>query len=353
MTGTAAVVTPAVPPVIPVEPSMAEYAAQREAEDRGEKIVVVVPASTTAAEPAAATESTSAAVTATSAAEPAATSAAIEPESELEEAHPAKKGINKRFGELTQARDKALAEATAARAEAERVASEAAVARAEVERLTALVAVTPPTPIVPTVEEDPLPTREAFEDPEVYAAAVAAYAARGEIRKANAAAEAEVAKANAEAKAAQETERQVKVQAQIAELHKNFNDRLTAAIPEYPDFKEKVTENTDLVLRNDTFFMIEQSELAPHILYHLAAHPDEVKSLEELPPYQAAMRLGEIQVQIREARKPQVSKAAEPVKPIGNRASPGRKTPNEETMEEYAARREQEEVAARKKKRTH
>lgn len=323
----------------PVEPSMAEYAAAREAELRGEPIVV---------EPAAATEEPSAAATETPAIEPAA-STGDAPAPELEEEHPAKKGINKRFGELTQARDKAQSEAAAALAKAEQAAKEAAEAKAEVERLKALAV----TPVVPTVEEDPAPVRENFDDPDAYASAVAEFAARGEIRKANEAAAAEVAKKAAEDKAARDAADQARVQEQVTALHKTFNERMTAATPDYPDFAEKVTENANLVLRNDTFFMIEQSELGPHILYHLASNPDEVKALEALPPYQAAMRLGELQVKIREARKPKVSQAAEPVKPIGSRASPERKTPNEETMEEYAARRAKEEAAARKRVRTH
>ena len=334
------------------EPSMAEYAARREAESRGEQYEVkpaaVAPESTSTP------ESTSAAATGDPAA---ATSTSAAVEAELEESHPAKKGISKRFGELTQARDKAAAEAATARAEAatakaesERVAAEAAEAKAELERMRAAI------PVVPTVEEDPTPTRDTFDDPDSYAAAVAAHAARSEIRKANASAEAARVAAETAARAATEAERTKEVQAQITELHKNFNERMTtvAASTDYPDFSEKVTNNADLVLKNDTFFLIEQSEMAPHILYHLASNPAEVASLEKLSPYQAAMRLGEIQVAIREARKPVVSKAAEPVKPVGSRQSPERKTPHEETMEEYAARREQEETAARKKKvRTH
>ena len=334
------------------EESMAEYAARREAEMRGEKPPVKeTPAAAVATdEGAAATEAEKAAA---AAAKPSdeegkkkaeASAAEEDPDKLLEETHPAKKGISKRMGELTQKRkdaeeaaEQARQEAAAAKAEAERLTAELKAAKEAAER----------APVVPKAEEDPAPDRDDFDDPDEYQAAYTSHAARQEIRKANEAAEAKVQAARDEEAKVAETKRQAKVQKQIAELHQTFNDRVEASKADLPDYDVKVTNNEKLVLRNDIFFTIEQSELAPNILYHLADHPDEAASLNGMPPIKAAMRIGEIQAEIRIARKPKPSKAAEPVKPVGHRSSPERKTPDEETMEEYAARREREEADKR------
>jgi hypothetical protein len=133
-------------------------------------------------------------------------------------------------------------------------------------------------------------------------------------------------------------------------LHKNFQDRVTEAAPEYPDYDTKVRNNEKLVLRNDVFFMIEKAPLAPHILYHIASTPELAVELNQLDPMDVGMRLGEIQAEIRAKRKPQASRAAAPIKAVGNRQSPQPKSPDEETMAEFAARREREDREAHARK---
>lgn len=339
------------------EETMEQYAARREAEMRGEKPQPKPAAVTTEEQSAAATEKPAAATTETKEGDKTTPAPATEedekPETLIDEAHPAKKGIEKKFSKLTSARDKALAEAKAKADEAEAARKEAQEAKAEVERLkaeAAKAAETPP-PVVPKPEDDPLPTRDKFDDPDEYQMALTAHAARQEIRKANEAAAAQArTQKEAEEKAAKERH-QAKVQEQITALHKNFNERVEKAQGEYPDYKQKVTENEALVLRNEIFFTIEQSELAPHILYHLASNPTEAEALNTMPPIQAAMRIGELQAELRLARKPKPSNAKPPITPVRHGASPERKSPDEESMEEYAARREREETEKRAQRR--
>ncbi|MFZ2540161.1 MAG: hypothetical protein WAW75_00140, partial [Gallionella sp.] len=97
------------------EPSMAEYAATREAELRGDK--PAKPAVSTEAAPAAATDESAAATD--QKADEGKTDEEIDPLSQVDETHPAKKGIAKRMGELTAEREAEKAKATAALAEAE------------------------------------------------------------------------------------------------------------------------------------------------------------------------------------------------------------------------------------------
>lgn len=339
----------------PAELPMEEYAAARA---RGENPAQAKPAAATEIDvKAAATEEIDPAAAATVTTEDdgkTTTESATEddPEKQIEESHPAKKGISKRFSEMTAKQKELQALADQRATEVEAAKREAAEAKAEADRLKAEAAEAAKAaiPVVPKVEDDPAPSRDAFDDPDEYVAALSAHTARSELRKANVAAQEAAAARQKEADQAANAARQAQVQAQITKLHGDFQARVTEVKPEYPDYDEKVTNNESLVLRNDVFFTIETSKEAPHLLYHLATNPDVAAELNGMSQQEAAMRLGELQAELRIARKPKVTKAAEPIKPVGSRQSPQPKTPNEESMEEYAERRDREmkEEAARK-----
>jgi len=330
------------------EPSMAEYAAAREAELRGDK--PAKPVVTDDTKPAAAATDDSAAATDMTSDDKGTTDE--DPLTQIEETHVAKKGIAKRMGELTAEREAEKAKAVAALAEAEKAKQEAKEAQEELAKIKQdAEARAAAIPVVPKIEEDLVPDRDNFDDPDEFAGALAAHAARAEIRKANEAAIAAEKTRQEAVAAAAETARKAQAQEQIASLHKNFNERVVTAKTEYPDFDAKVTNNEKLVVRNDIFFTIEKAELAPHILYHLAGNQEEVASLNAMQPYDAAIRIGELQAEIRIARKPKASKAAEPVKPVGSRQSPARKSADEMSMNEYAAMRAEEDAQTRASKR--
>ena len=346
----------AVQPTIDLDKlSVAEYEKKMKADARGETyvppadaVVTPKPAVATEDEKAAAAaaekaEADKVAAEAKAKAEADAAAKAAEDEGEdpsvLEDAHPKKQGIARKFSKLTEARKKAEAEAQAKTAEAEQAKREAAEAKAETERLKAEAeARAAAVPVVPAVADDPAPKRDAFDDPDEYDAAVAAHAARGEIRKANERAEAEArTRREAEEKTRRE-DQQKKVQEQITTLHKAFGERVEAAKPEYQDYDVKVTNNEKLILRNDIFFTIERSELAPHILYHLSDHPEEAAALNGMSPVDATLRLGELQAEIRIARRPKASAAKPPVNPVRHRSSPEVKTADELSVAEYEQR---------------
>lgn len=262
------------------------------------------------------------------------------PDALVEEAHPAKKGIQKRFSEMTAKQKEIQAQADANKAEADKAIGEAAALKAEIEQMRqqSAQAAAAAVPVVPAAADDPKPLRDLFDDPDEYAAAMTAHTARDEIRKASAIAQENANKLQQEVQERQKQAEQVRVQEQITALHKTFNERVEVAKAEYPDYDTKVTNNTELMMQNAHFFAIQRSELAPHILHHIASDPALAKELFSMNNVDAAMKIGEISAEIRIARKPKPSKAAEPVKPVASRSSPQTKTPNEETMDEYAAR---------------
>lgn len=310
------------------EPSMAEYASNWGKAPAPAETSAPEPETEESAAPAEATETKAETVP-----EPETDKVDEDPEAKLEDAHPAKKGIGKRMSELASARKAAEEAAAAAKAEAEAAREELARLRADAQAQAQEQLV----PVVPPADQDPAPVREAFEDPDEYAAALAGHTARSEIRRATEAARAQQEAVRAAADAKAEEARQAAVQSQIVELHKSFNERVEKAKADLPDFDSVVTNNADLQIRNDIFFAVEKAELAPYILHRLASNPAEAAALNKLDPMAAAIRLGEIQADIKAERKPKPSKAAEPIKPVGTRASPIQKTPDEMSMAEYAA----------------
>lgn len=341
----------------PTEPSMDEYARMRIAGESVKKSDPETPAAAVEKAPVVAategdTDPADAAATDEGQVDGKTTTASAteeNPEAQIEEAHPVKKGIQKRFSEMTakqkelQAQaDEAKAASEAANRRADEAMAETARLRAEADKAQAAV------PSVVAEADDPTPNRNDYDDPDEYTVAISAHATRQELRKSTKAAH-DAAQERAEAAKKESDEaRQAQVQAAIAELHGNFQKRVAEVKPEYPDYAEKVENNTELILKNEVFFTIEKAVDSPHILYHLATNPKEAEALNKMHPQEVAMRIGEMQAELRIARKPKVSKAATPIKPVGNRASPQPKTPNEESTDEYAVRRNKEIQAAQK-----
>lgn len=323
------------------EPSMAEYAARREAEIRGENFDEKKAAATETEKTAEATDKSAVSTEEQDEVSKKTTESATE-----EKPEKAKKGQDKRIDELTFQREEAKREAEKAKQEAKAAQEELARLRQEAEARAAAV---------PKVEDDPAPNRDNFDDPDAYDLAVAQFAARQELRKANEQAAAEAKKREDAAKEKAEKDRIEAANAEIQTLHKTFQERVAAAKTDIPDFDEKVSNNKDLVVRNETFWAIENSDAGPDMLYHLANNPDALKELEALLPATPGhvlppkflMRVGVLEEQLRVANKPKPSKAAAPIKPVGSRQSPERKTPDEETMAEYAERVNKEEAQAR------
>lgn len=339
-------------PVIDVEKlSVDEYAKKLAAEARGEtytppESAIVEPA---AGDPAAAAAAATAKAEKESAEAAAATALAAEnAKKKKDEEDAAALAASETPEKLKEARDVAIADAAKKAAEAEDARKATKIAEDEVARLkTEAEARAAEALKVPKVEDDPVPQRDSFDDPDKFEEAMRGHAARTEIRKASerSAAAAKEAKDAADAKA--EEGRKAKAQEQIVALHKTFNERVATQKVDIPDYDVKVTNNEKLILRNDIFFTVEQMDLPAHVLVHLADNPDVAAELNKMPPIAAVMRLGEIQGEIRIARKPKPSAAKPPVKAVGQRASPERKTPDEESMTEYAARRDKEEANAR------
>lgn len=305
--------TPAANPLDAADLSISAYRALREAKDASAKTPPPAPQEQTpAASEAVETEAEE--------------SAALEGETEAienssKDQKPKKDKLTARFSELT-GKIKAL--------ESE-LAAKSGTGRSE-------VAETKPAelPTLPPDPKDPEPTLEKSGDYVEWQKEWMKWQIRQDKR------------AEQAARAAADRQHAAKAQAET------FQSRIAEAKSEHADF-EAVAFNKDLPVTNTMGDAIKDSDLGAKILYHLGKNPDEAARIAKLPAVSQVREIGRIEAKLEaqtapaagetteetHTKKPAVSKAPPPIKPLGSGAATSSK-PNIDSMSlaEYRAYRE-------------
>lgn len=166
-----------------------------------------------------------------------------------------------------------------------------------------------------------------------------------------------IAKAKAEI-AAERNNQQIE-QAQYArasEMQNAWQRQLTAAKAKTPDVEDVLADPdfakaVESLPHNNAEAIAEAittDENGVMIMYHLASNPDEAARIFALKSPAAQVReIGKIAANI--GKPNPVSKAPPPINPVRGAAPAGRKTPAEETYDEYSARRLSEMQARRER----
>jgi hypothetical protein len=241
------------------------------------------------------------------------------------------KGVQKRIDELVRQREEERAEKLRLLAIVEGYNKPKAEAKVEGEDQE------PQRPV-----RDPNAAPEVYEQALMdYADAKASWSARNEVQKvlAEEARKAEEREQAAAQKAAQET----------------YIARVNKAVEKYPDYKA-VAESPDVTVSMPMAHAIMTSEHGPDIAYHLGKNPQEAARIASLAPIQQLVEVGLIVAKLTApapapaapAPKPAVSAAPKPIKPLESKGDTHVKSPDEESMEEYAARRTKELKAERR-----
>ncbi len=249
-----------------------------------------------------------------------------------------KDGINERFSKLTA--DRKAAEERAALEETNRKAAEArADALADdVRKLTQSV-----EKLIPKAPEDVRPERAKFDDPNKYDEALAQWSFRqGEIK----------AKAEAEAGFKQKTDAEHQAAADAArktaqdKIAADWKTRSEAFTKDHADFDE-VIKRDDVLITPTMGTAMMMSDHGPQIAYHLAQNPEEAAKIAAMPDAHQLMALGRLEAKL--SVPPKTTETPDPINPLGTgrNAAAATKSANEESMSEYASRRQQELAAAR------
>jgi chemotaxis protein histidine kinase CheA len=122
-------------------------------------------------------------------------------------------------------------------------------------------------------------------------------------------------------------------------------EKTKAAEAKHEDFAE-VALKDDLPVTPAMADAIRDSEIGPEILYHLGKNPDEAARISKLSPIAAIRAIGKLEASLAvEATEPQtktppVSKAPEPIRPVGGSRVNPVKDIEGMTQSEYRAYRE-------------
>lgn len=204
------------------------------------------------------------------------------------------------------------------------------------------------------VNEDPepqKPVREAFGSTDEFVAALAEYADT----KSSWSSRHAVADALAAEKRKVE---QGQIEAGQKAARDAYAKRVEQAVEEFPDYKA-VAESPDVLVSVPMAHAILHSDHGPKIAYHLGKNPEEAKRISLLSPPVQLMEMGLLVARLTAPaaaspvvtpapQKPAVSAAPKPIKPLDATPETPTKSPQDETMEEYAARRHREQAAERR-----
>lgn len=195
----------------------------------------------------------------------------------------------------------------------------------------------------PKAADTPRPKRETFDNPDAYDEALVTWAADNAARRTEATLE---AKRVEEARKADETRRTEEQQKKTTERVSSWQEKRSAFMKDHPDF-EDVAESDDVKISPAMTEILLEADNGPELAYALGKDPELSAKIASLPPAKAALEMGKLAVSVEAAKKPKVSKTPPPAKPIGSRANAGPKSPDEMSMDEYAAMRTPQILAER------
>ena len=171
------------------------------------------------------------------------------------------------------------------------------------------------------------PRPEQFDNDAEYLAAMAAY----NVRKQDT--EEAAQRLNSEYEAVQSDDEKT--------FGEQMDDFLSDGAKKYTDFATKLKRKPQEGGPNITPVMAEaliESDMGVDVAYYLATNVKEAEKIAKLPPVAQARAIWELESKVQDQRKPAVSKAPPPVKPV--RGSSGNTKPvSEMSMAEYAAYR--------------
>ena len=209
-------------------------------------------------------------------------------------------------------------------------------ARAELEAIKAKGGVVEDKPA-----EDPRPTRDQFDDPDLYDNALTEWGEREGERKIAAKAAAATIEADRVAQEEAAREAHEAQAAEVARVKETWDTKVAEAKTRYDDFEEVVTkkhEDGGPLVTDAMTAAVMMVENGPDVAYHLGINVDESKRIAELPtPARQLIEIGRLAERL--ANPPRRARPAAPIEPIDGTGNEADTSEREPSMEEYAAKR--------------
>jgi uncharacterized lipoprotein NlpE involved in copper resistance len=131
--------------------------------------------------------------------------------------------------------------------------------------------------------------------------------------------------------------------------------KINQARAEYADYDAAMEDAQDIPVSESMREAIQSSDLGGDIAYYLAKNPAEAERINSLSPYAAAREIGRIESHVeyektQKAKKPPVSKAPAPIKPVHSSTGTATKSLEDMTPGEYSAYMNKREAERRKRR---
>lgn len=182
--------------------------------------------------------------------------------------------------------------------------------------------------------EDPKPDKSTYDDPEKYTEDLASWSGRQGAR---------AERAEREAK-----EREVQASREIKSAQETYAGLVAAGKEKYPDWEE-VAEDESVEISTAMGYAITRSKVGHDIQYYLGKHPKEAERIRALTnAADQLVEIGKLEAKLIAGERPKVSKAPNPLKPVGGANGAAAKPRHEMSMDEYAAARQPELDAERR-----
>lgn len=227
-------------------------------------------------------------------------------------------------------------EANRAKAAEERAAAAEAKADAASKQASeALEAIKALTPKAPDPFDVPRPKREAFDNPDIYEAAIEKWTAdrtAATVRAEEAAryeAKTTEERQQAEAKAQEESNRA---------MVESFNQRRQQAVEKFPDY-ETVAEAEDVQISIPMAHVILNVENGPDVAYHLGKNKEEAARIASLHPANQAFEMGKLAARLEAQAVKSITREPPPPSHIGQNETAHEIPLAEKSMDDYAAAR--------------
>jgi hypothetical protein len=106
----------------------------------------------------------------------------------------------------------------------------------------------------------------------------------------------------------------------------------------FDDFEDVVTSG-NVQISEAAFLAILESDIAPDLIYHISKDESEAKRIAALPAYAQAKEIGKLEDKLQAKPQKQISKAPEPITPIGTGKAGGNDLSDDIPIDEWIRRR--------------
>jgi hypothetical protein len=133
---------------------------------------------------------------------------------------------------------------------------------------------------------------------------------------------------------------------EVERRHDAFLEKADKAAERYPDF-QVVVSNPNLPINDAMAEFISESDAGADLAYYLGKNPMKAAAIAQMSPVKAARELGKLESELASRPKATPSKAPEPIKPVGARASTASAQPSDDDDIETWVKKERERLRKR------